>query len=364
MKYRLLLVILSVLSLTDYAFAQHDIHAENWPVEQRCIGEAVQVPEDWAFDGTLILTSSGKLHAFQQDWDTPRILAFYHSDIPYSGVLSPDGRWFAIIEGESENVGMYVRWNTDAIRIYSTLDDQENTVEWKNSFVALHRLFGHGLYWLDAQHLLYSMGDEPNEVWYTIDDLSNEVKLWQSAFTLSHYADIISPDGLKLLYHEDWTVPYWILYNGQMNIELPEFRNAAWSPNSSQFVAYTLNSESREVDQVAIFDLNGNITDIVFDIPQGESIALNFKNFWSPDGHYFLFATDHLYIADMQAKQVIDTCILTTSSITTAWSPEGFQFALVERYSESLEVQIVDMNVWDRYIVAYHSGEIIGWRGE
>jgi hypothetical protein len=361
MRRKLLLSLISffLLPLETYAIQEAP---ETWPIEERCIGETTQAPANWKFEGTLLLRSSGKLHAYHQGWETPRILVFYDADS--GAVLSPDRRWLAVavIEGRTEETNFITTFKIDALHIYSTVSDEEYVVEWKNEYRAVHRVFGHRLYWLDNSDLLYSRDGELDETWYVINPFSGAISDWQGGFAPSNFEDVISPDAAKLLYHVDWTIPEWILDNGKEEFEIPLSERAVWKPDSSSFGGYIHKPDQFEADQLAIFDLNGNITDILFDVPESASPALNLRNNWSPDGRYFLFAVDQLYIADTQTKRVIDTCIASSNYVTVVWSPSHPQFALVEPYSDSREVQIFDMEIWERYVVAYHSGEVIGWR--
>ena len=337
-----------------------------WTLVEKCVAEATSAPNDWQFEGTLLLRSLGKLHAYNQDWDTPRILVFHTYDIPGTGLLSPDGRWFATIEGVREDVQMIATWQTESIEVHSTINDESYVVEWENFFSAVHRLYGHIPYWLDNEHLLYSMGDDTSdagEQWFIINPFTQEVTPWEGNFSPSRLSFSLSPDGEKALHH-DWGDLFWILENGETQIEIPIFANKiTWHPDSTSFAGYTFHEDNRAVDQLVIFDLNGDITDTVFTIPSAIDYSFQEGYTWSPDGRYLVFASERIYIADIQEEVVYDTCI-PSRSVTVAWSPSSTQFAFIERYYTDREIQIFDIGEWVRYVVGYHSGEVIGWRND
>jgi hypothetical protein len=355
---------LSCLLLIWTTFGQQTVaqSVQTWPFEQRCFAEPAIPAEDWIFEGTLLLTSSRRLHAYQQGWETPRVLLFFPPELFERGLLSPDGRWFAAIVGDTRVDGVVTIMETEAIRVYSTATDETYEVEWKNTYSAVHRVSGHGLYWLDNEHLLYSLGDGPDESWFIIDPFSGSVTEWRAEFTPSWFDFILAPDALKAIYTE-YNYPYWLVHNGEDEIEVNIWNNAIWQPDSQYFAAFTRRIESYGADTLTLFDLNGNVTDVVFNIPEGVSPALP-SNGWSKNARYFLFTVQNLYLADTQAKQVIDTCIPATFYLTAEWSADGSQIAIVEPYNDKREIQILDLDLWERYVVGYHSGEIIGWRAE
>ncbi len=335
-----------------------------WPIVEHCVSNATKPPADWHFDGTLLLSSFSRLHTYQQGWDTPRIQVFYSFDIPSSGQLSPDGKWFATIEGKRERVQVVTAWKTSKITIHSTDSKKKYTIPWENIFFASHSLNGHKLYWLDNQHLLYSKDDkELNEKWFVINPFTQEVKPWQNKFKPSTFAVAFSSDRSKALHYEQWD-EYWTLADDEHEIKIPILGNVAWSSDSSRFVAYTMKPDTRDVADIALFDSEGNLIDHIFHIPDANEVFWDVwtaNQMWSPNDQYILFAADHLYLADMNQKTVIDTCI-STRSLTIAWSPSSTQIAIIESYDPKREVQIFDLDRWARYIVAYHSGSVIGWR--
>ncbi|MBI1282376.1 MAG: hypothetical protein GC179_29890 [Anaerolineaceae bacterium] len=349
-----------LLLITGYTHAQSSPDA--WPIVEHCVGSATKPPDDWHFDGTLLLKGFRPLHIYRQDWETPHIRVFRLDDIPNNGQLSPDNHWYATVIGirtDSYNF-LAASWKTNAIVVYNTLTEEKYTVDWQNTFSALHRLDGHGLYWLDNQHLLYSKGggDGSWEVWFVINPFTGEVESWQGEVSPSQSLFTLSPDERKVLY---WNASTWTLNNDGQEIELPLLNDAAWNSNSTRFVGITNGLNGREDKDLVTFDLQGKLVDHIFSFSLNHSIRL--QRGWSPDNQYLLFASDHLYLADMTEKRVIDTCIPTRSP-TVAWSPASHQFALIDRFDSKHKVQIFDLDRWARYVVAYHAGSVIGWRSD
>lgn len=254
---------------------------------------------------------------------------------------------------------MIVTWHTEEIVIHSTDNDETYRIPWKNAFATTQRLSGHMPYWLDDEHLLYSMGNMEEE-WFIINPFTQEVTEWAGTFTPSEFNFVLSPDGEKALYNY-WLDPFWNLNNGFETIEVPNVGRGSWHPNSSLFAAYTLQDDSFQPNELATFNLDGERLATIFDVPEEAEFVWRIENAWSPSGYYLVFATETLYLADMREQIVIDTCI-PTRSVTVAWSPSSEQLALIERVHTDRQIQIIDLNRWQRYVVGYHDGQIIGWR--
>jgi hypothetical protein len=69
-----------------------------------------------------------------------------------------------------------------------------------------------------------------------------------------------------------------------------------------------------------------------------------------------------LYIADMEAKRIYKTCISTSSGLAS--SLDGKLLAMIGGHGNPPPVMVLDLDDWALYTVAYHSGSIIGWRGD
>lgn len=352
-----LLLLIILLTSAGYTANATD---EGWEVVERCFGEATAPPEGWTFDGTLLLTSIGRLHAYRQEWETPRILVF-DDGLPSHGALSPDGRWFATSEYERRNFEFSTTFYEKAIRVYSTGSEEQYIIPWENTFSIDRRQIGHRFYWLDQEHLLYSRGDtRRDETWFKINPFTQEIELWDSDLDPSRFVFDLAPDATKGLY-TDWGLDYWILDRGEDEIQLSILNTAGWSPDSALFAAYT--RVGFRAGQFVLFDSNGNLSETLLNVPDDTQIRYLFSNLWSSDTHYLLFTTDRLYLADMENQQVIDLCISADGLRSAVWSPDSSQFALTT-YIQDDGIQIFDLAAWERYVVGYHDGSLIGWRGD
>ena len=169
MKHALLLLLLLICLFTSpitITHAQDDDTSQGWPIEERCIGNHIPPASDWTFDGTILMTGRHGVHAYQQDWDTPRVIAFTRDNpsIYLWGTpgLSPDGHWYVATMGtESSYSASHSSVTSDvvieAIVVYSTVNfDEIYRVPWTTS----HHLDRHytsitRMIWIDNEHLLY-----------------------------------------------------------------------------------------------------------------------------------------------------------------------------------------------------------------
>jgi hypothetical protein len=349
----------TLLLITGYSHAQST--PDTWPIVEHCVGNATKPPVDWHFNGTLLLGSSKGLHTYQQGWNTPRIQVFGSKVIGSASQLSPNAHWYATINGQRQQEQVVTAFSIDTITVYNTTSDEKYVVPWKNIYFASHRVDGHTLYWLDNQHFLYSKDDsELNEKWFTVNPFTQEVTDWDSQISPSQFMFVFSPDRKNAAY-SNWGNLFWIFTNGDYEVKVPIIGIAGWSPDSSHLAAYTATSDPFAVDNLVIYDRVGKQVQTVFHFPANVNILRDSSQAWSTDGQYLLFASNNLYIADMGKKRVIDTCI-PTNYLTVVWSPSSTQFAMVELYDRKRQVQIFDLDNWARYIVAYHSGSVIGWR--
>ncbi len=163
---------------------------------------------------------------------------------------------------------------------------------------------------------------------------------------------------MKALY-TNWGFDYWILDKGKDEIQLPLWNVIGWSPSSIHFAAYTNNNS--QIENLALFDAEGNLQEVLIDIPDNTYINFLSGKLWAPNENYLLFTTDHFYMADIENWQVVDLCISSDALRSVVWSPNGTQFALTT-YDRDDGIQIFDPEKGERYVVGYHDGDIIGWR--
>jgi len=110
-----------------------------WPVEERCVVESTQPPDDWSFEGTIIATGWAGIHGMNAAWDSPHILAFNDHWIAEGGygTLSPDGRWYAVPQATFRRTSDIYRGYVDVTRLLLyDLMDRQNTlrIEWLDTY--------------------------------------------------------------------------------------------------------------------------------------------------------------------------------------------------------------------------------------
>jgi hypothetical protein len=372
-----------------------DAVSTGWPVEERCVGEPTKPPEGWTFPGAILMTGHYGIHAVSADVPTPYVVAFIRRDqmlLSFDVTLSPDGRWVSLVEGRYHNTtdlyntpyatGYYY---VTGIRVYNTIGKRES----------------HRVAWESV--LDYRGGGQtypvPIPFW-----LDNETIVFQGK-TINPFTGAISPDANRFFDIQqegtegniypapDWSrrvVVYvggdigeaggWLEDTTQNNINHIKLFIAAmveWSSDSANFVAEIPATDQTESNgfrppRLALFDRDGNLVDILFDLHTLADDVYGIATFngWNPNQRYFAFFTlnrygdlePHLFIADFQSGKVIDTCLNVDSRL--AWSPDGKLLAVLKEYEHRVEVQVLDMETWGLYTVAYHDriGRIIGWR--
>ena len=87
-------------------YAQDNNSLAGWEIEEHCIEEPRHPPDDWTYDGTLLMSGYAGIHAMQSNWETPHVEAFYRSDVQGNrpiirGQISPDGNWYAVPIGDT-----------------------------------------------------------------------------------------------------------------------------------------------------------------------------------------------------------------------------------------------------------------------
>jgi hypothetical protein len=348
-----------------------------WTIEQRCVAEPTTPPDDWSFDGTILMTGYAGIHAVSSDFDTPYVVVFFESrTVPvlgenhylagYGGVLSPDGMWFAVVDGYTTEcvIGCW-GVHAEAIHVYSTTQLRESySMDWSNSYGVGATGFPHPLFWYDDSQLLYESDDLQREMGnrggnWLINPFTNELTEWNNPIEPHGAYYSPSPDWTHEIFASDsWATEVW-LSDGDTTIQLPISTQVEWKPDSSQFVTYTLD-ENRRLHQLVLFNRNGELAETIFDVSEG---AFSRVSGWSSDGRYLTFLATTLHTADTVERRVVDTCLTVNDS--QAWSVDNNQLALLAPYeSNRFAVQILDLDTWQRHTVAYHGGEIIGWRAD
>ena len=356
MKYVLLMF--TLLMAFSVSIAQSDGISEPWPIVEQCITLQGTPSDDWSFDGTLVMTSQGRLHAYRDEWQTPRITTFFSS--PIQDELSPDDRWYAIVEGTARVEGFNTVFTTTAIQVFDTLDGNSHTIPWESSYKAQRRVIGRELYWMNDTRLLYSGT--------VIDPFTAETMPLDRPFNTYHFVFELSPDTQKGL-SASWPEPHWTIHTPDNTVELsiPTTYGALWHPTSEYFVTVTVSPESSDPQNIITINLNGDIEHLEYQIqPSSQYVSDARRMAWSTEGRYLAFETEdkRLFIADMDQQVVINTCLTPENDFTFAWSPTHYQLAIIDPRSEDHAIRIVDFDTSVSYIVGYHRGSIIGWRAD
>jgi hypothetical protein len=389
---KILRFVLSLLCLI-WAFSSavaQEAKGTGWPVEERCVGEPTKTPEGWTFPGAILMTGHYGIHAVSADVPTPYVVAFLNQNqiVRNGAVLSLDGKWYAVLIGkQQDSSGTNVATqHIDEIRVYSTIKPRETySIPWDHfdSVVGFSGAWDK-LLWLDNQHILYPFDGDETPAIQVVDFIHGTSETWKHEnFGLAYFADVVdfAPNLQHVVYSgivED--VSSWLLAGSENTRTLGDiaaFANFVWRADSAGFAVEVQTAREDMIQsELAIFDAVGNRIEKIIDFQPSQTLrqyyGQQFKNIiWSPDGRYLAFITTtlnyprviSLYIADMQQKKVIDTCIEPGDGL--AWSPDGTQLAMIDFYDYKRQrpVMVLDMATWALYTVAYHDGSVIGWRG-
>jgi hypothetical protein len=347
-----------------------------WAIEQRCVAEPTTPPDDWTFDGTILMTGYAGVHAINDDWETPRIVVPGAS----TNALSPDGRWYAVPEGEGHQSDSLTHWDVSIheIVVYSTETSESYSVPW-DAFFHYSNSGADEYYvtWLDNERFIYYRGSE----WVTLEitivnPFTGEVTPWASPLDDS-YDYFFSPDLTRFVAQEQ-------VYDFATATALTDSLSIGavdWATDSSRFVAVFRDREN-ELLQLRLYDRDGNLLDVMYTGQETELIPFNTRPAfadnmaWSADGRYLALETavsgriselgSKLYIMDMEAQLIYDTCLSIGDGIV--WSPDGTQLAFIAAGRDHRAVHILDTASWSLYTVAYHTAYIsqgvIGWRAD
>lgn len=396
MRHLSLISIMLLFFIVTPLAAQDAASDTGWPIEQRCIGNPTPPPDDWTYDGTILLTGYAGIHGVNAAWDTPRVLTFLNEDNLWGGALSPDGNWYASPRGnftitETYN-GITEIWE---IRVFPVNGQRDTfySVPFETEFYQ----YTHGqVYWRDNEHFLYF--DLMNPFTGEIQSWTQPDYVWDGEPDNRSY---FSPDWTRQIYYETGNQYGWRIYDIDNNSILDALvltPPIAWKPDSSGFVA-TINDGADIPDySLALFDRDGVQGDVIVSAPDRE-FGL-FAIDWSANGRYLAFITlpleyyivegkaysygyydfdNILYIADTQQKRIIDTCMAIGEGLS--WSPEAgvSQLAMMPPGEGTKDVLILDVEANTLYPIAEHIVEynrriyqgrresyysIIGWRAD
>lgn len=390
---RFIVLIGFLIAIFTLISAQTADDFEAWEIVSQCVAEPTAPPADWRFDGAVLLTGEFGIHAIDANIATPYVVAFLRDVVPGGGGLSPDGNWYATLRGGRNPQADGNVWDVFQLRVYSLNAAREDvSMSLVQSYSSGLNLQNHSeMHWFDDSQLIYDASevvDDTSEPLVTIFDVTTGEEItWESEvnpllnatrfFPASDWERAILNTAESSFDPAEWQIV--VIESGDVIAEpdLADFIEPVWSPDSSQFVA-EIEQETDDdfVYQVALFDADGDQTDVLLTLASGERMMTAFESDvrhvrWSDDGRYLAFITTTLsfptnitlYIADTETRTVTDTCIYTEDGI--AWSPDSTQIALFPRlvYEPRQELLIFDLEDWAQYGTGrFHEGRIIGWR--
>jgi hypothetical protein len=239
---------------------------EGWTIEQRCVGEPVPRPEAWTFDGTILMTGYAGIHGVNDDWETPHVIVplraaedSIQGDLGW-GALSPDGRWYASAHG-TRGTDWYsgtVVSAVDDIRVYSTITEEVYIVNPRvdeNNYYGIFSSSFAQIYWQDNETIVFD-GLILNPFTSAVDFYT-----YPDPFIAGSANPLPSPDWSHIIYWDDVS---WSLYDVEQQLTITRLNLAsgrlvaAWSPDSTYFLALTSQGE------LILFNQRGEPLETIF----------------------------------------------------------------------------------------------------
>jgi hypothetical protein len=402
---KLLVLLISLASLL--LLGAPAIHAQEatatsdtgWPAEKRCVGAPTKAPKGWSYDGTILMTGYAGIHGVNAKWDTPHVLVFLGDNDLWGGALSLDGKWYASPYGDRIPPEVSsTTTQTKEIRIYNlTIQSQPIIIRPVESYSRGGDYTS--IYWQGNDSIIYRTDDGTQ----SINRLTQEKTTLKQFDGLYDGEDIrrfsFSPNLSYVIYHKfephepgDAVIRDLRTQNDikQLKIKNP----ITWNPNSSEFTAILGDNigygRGKLEEQLALFDKTGIFLSAVMKAPDGQQFG-RLNSVWSSDGHYFAFilfdyftgygewrafnydTKNTLYIADVQNKKIINTCL--SIGMRMAWHPSEHQLTFLNPGNGLKDVLIFDLDTYMLHPIAKHivgdnqrelgygtSDSILGWR--
>jgi hypothetical protein len=365
MKALLFSLFLLAMMYVNVALADTD-EPSTWEIVERCLPDPIVPPDDWTFDGEILLWGWAGIHGINASLDVPYVAHWG------GGVLSPDGQWILQQEVNAYTeqlsspgpLGRYHIYYGDIVAV-NLISGERQTFDWEANYSITSQpyiLGPAGPLWLDDHHFIAIYGTFGHET--RMGDVeTGEIVDWLER-NLDDYEISISPDQTRLI---SYAYLYDLADNSQL-IEQPvgtshDFLSSAWSHDSSMFIDVIKGED--QLSSLTLYDRDGTVTAVPF-VGAVNSMSLDQ---WSRADDYFAFTTfrlygagayeGHTFIMDLHEEVIYDLCVEDTQG--WAWSPDGTQFATVLGRGQQ-PVVITDLNEWQPYIVAYHTGDVIFWR--
>jgi hypothetical protein len=390
MRYLLATVcfLLLLFTLPHAVIAQDDGTSTGWPIVERCVTPTVR-PDDWTFEGTILLEGYAGIHGVNDALSTPRVLVFLpEHGVPGGAGLSPDGKWYALLGGKTFYADSYYFFNVQEIQVFSTVNNEEiYRVPWRNSYAENWGM--RRMYWLDNQHLIYESSENatysPGGGILIINPFDGSTSKWTGKMSDVLYVNLLrsyvgcfywsaywtqtpSPDFTRILITASHAL--YDIWSGEVIVEINSATGpyVSWAPDSSVFAVeiHIEPGENQETRQLVLFDRDGHLFDVVLT----DQRVVNVPSAWSHDGRYLTVIIAHqenltLHIVDLHAHQIINTCLQTGEG--AAFSPDNTQLAILEPGEGTKYLMVLDLESWALHPVANHivdfrHGDVIGWR--
>lgn len=367
-----LLLIFLLVSEVSQAQEATDTPDVGWPVEERCVGESTKLPEGWKYEGTLFTADNGMysedgggLHAIRQQVATPYFVAVNGKDIVYAGALSPDGKWFAVPYGDSEDqhidgFGNHAgsEYRVDAIRIYRTdYTHLSYQIDWQLSD---QNMVINKIMWIDNNRLIYSLNeDSSNKKTHVVNPFTDERIGWKEVrekLTLSQWKTFFEYSNPR---EDGWLVEPEVSERTQELVDQYGLEKSAirWLPDLSRFVAAR---PSYSGGRLFVFNEQDGLEWVITNKTVSQVKI-------SADGRYVAFQTGGIEIQSQEAPE-INIADLETQTISQLcyhadypmfeWSPFSDQLAM----RKDGVVSILDLDSWNSYVIATQQGSLVGWR--
>lgn len=364
MKYFLFVVLVFMGLIPDMAAAQDD-SIETWDIVKRCLLNPIAPDESWSFDGEILMYGWAGIHGVNANLDTPYVVSWHR------GVISPDGQWILTQKVHSYTeqltgggpLGRYYFFYGD-IYVQNLETGEQLVFPWQGQYIMNSSPYL-GLpvdpLWLD-NHRFIAFYDRP-DMTRVADINTGEVVEWEN-IDLRDTELSISPDLTRMVYYSNlYSLPDNQLIGADSIGEAYDFGIPLWSNNSALIADTIFDSYSGTGggnQTLVLYDRDGNKLATPFAV---ENMGVGLLQ-WSPNDQYLAFTvTDYndysnTYLLDMQQQVVIDLC---ADAQGWAWSPNGSQFATIIGSGQA-PVVVVEMQQWQPYIVAYHTGRVFMWR--
>ena len=353
MRYVLLLFSFVILSYATIA-------QDEWAVVQNCIGE-LQYPlierNNWGFDGVIVSSDYPKgVRGLRGDNNIDYIIAVEsESTFTVSGVVSPDGQYFAYPTGSID---------------YKTGSYDDNVIEVE--YIRIVRVDGQTQekYRLSASEYAFILPYPTpldfmwsprwvgtNKIYFPSQEKENIItnfKTGKVELEIGSYFNFVSPDGTRAFTFND------DLYDVHNKLHILRYRHP-------RDVAWFLDSSAALLATVAYVPYDDTLIMINRDGEEIETISQNPVRDLAiaPDKHAFAFRDEeyNLYLADMNQKIVYDLCFQDAelSSLyhhpNLAWSPDSTELAFVH----DRHIVIFDTTTFQNQVLNYQTRSIMGW---